>query len=319
MGLTRIDSFSEGNHAGTCAPGGGGLVLKPGAQAGEWLSPVYRGGRFDWAVASWNGEADLEVAVRVGLGHEWSPWFSYGRWCPGPERRSLLEQEVPGVGALTTDTLTLERPAQVWQLRVSLEGGRLERLWLATALRAYRSPEGPYRPAWGKELPVPLRSQMVYPNGGRVWCSPTSLAMVMAFWGHEESIPGQVVPGVYDPVYGGHGNWPFNTAYAGLRGFEAWVDRLPGLADLERLVAGGLPVIASVSYQKAWLQNAPIDQTAGHLLVVRGFTAEGDVIVNDPAAASDEEVRRVYRREQFRRAWLDRGGVVYVLRPAHRP
>src|SRR3712207_7038519 len=30
----------------------------------------------------------------------------------------------------------------------------------------------------GKNLPVPQRSQMIYSNGGEVWCSPTSLSMV---------------------------------------------------------------------------------------------------------------------------------------------
>jgi hypothetical protein len=156
---------------------------------------------------------------------------------------------------------------------------------------------------------------MVYPDGGRVWCSPTSLAMVMAFWGKRVSIPDEVVPGVYDSQYDGHGNWPFNTAYAGAHGFVAYVHRLPGFGALERWIAAGVPIIASVAYARSWLENAPIDQTAGHLLVVRGFTSQGDVVVNDPAAPHDEEVPRVYRREQFRRAWLDRGGVVYIIHP----
>lgn len=74
-----------------------------------------------------------------------------------------------------------------------------------------------------------------------------------------------------------------------------------------------------MAYDRSWLPNAPIARTAGHILVVRGFTPEGDVIVNDPAAPSDPEVRRVYRRELFRRAWLDRSGVVYVLEPLSAP
>jgi hypothetical protein len=35
---------------------------------------------------------------------------------------------------------------------------------------------------WERELAVPARSQMVYPNGGETWCSPVSLWMVMAYW-----------------------------------------------------------------------------------------------------------------------------------------
>ena len=35
---------------------------------------------------------------------------------------------------------------------------------------------------WGRELVVPARSQMAYPDGGEAWCSPASLSMVMAYW-----------------------------------------------------------------------------------------------------------------------------------------
>ena len=44
--------------------------------------------------------------------------------------------------------------------------------------------------------------------------------------------------------------------------------------------------------------------TSGHLFVVVGFTADGDVIVNDPASSSNDVVRNVYKREQFEQIWL---------------
>lgn len=314
MPLTRIDDFQVGQHHGTSAMLGGGLA----AAAGEWLSPEFRGaGPLNWAVAAWNARAGrVEVQIRVATPGGWSPWFSFGSWSPSGERRSIRDQVVPGVGKLDTDTLLLERPVQVWQVKVRLsEGATVARLFIATALREHRSPDDPRRAAWGCEIDVPAYSQMIYPNGGNVWCSPTSLAMVMAHYGTTHSIPDQVAPGVYDSVYRGTGNWPFNTAYAGAHGFAAWVDRFPGFAELEDCIIARTPVIASVSYSDEWLENAPIGQTGGHLLVVRGFTAAGDVIVNDPAAPQNETVRRVYKREQFRRAWLDRGGVVYMVRP----
>ena len=42
--------------------------------------------------------------------------------------------------------------------------------------------------------------------------------------------------------------------------------------------------------------------TNGHLMVIRGFTPSGDVIVNDPASrliASDAAVENVFDRQQF--------------------
>ncbi len=44
--------------------------------------------------------------------------------------------------------------------------------------------------------------------------------------------------------------------------------------------------------------------TAGHLVVLTGITDGGDAVANDPAAPSNDEVRRVYDRGQFERAWL---------------
>lgn len=310
MPLYAVPSFAEGTHAGTAVSAEGYLT-----GTGEWTSPVYTAEPFSWAVASWNANGEqVEVRVRAKVAGQWSPWFSFGQWSESGAKSSVESQVVEGVGKLSTDTLTLAEPAQEYQLQLRLQNATVKRAWLVAAIPSHRSDEAAYRAAWGKDLKVPLKSQMIY-EGGNVWCSPTALAMVMAFWGLNESIPLTVVPGVYDPVYEGTGNWPFNTAYAGAKSFVAWVDRLPGFADLERWIDRGAPVICSVAYNREWLPNAVHPYTGGHLLVVRGFTAEGDVIVNDPAAPTDDGVNVVYRRDLFKRAWLDRGGVVYVLHP----
>ena len=95
----------------------------------------------------------------------------------------------------------------------------------------------------------------------------------------------EVARRTYDAAYEGTGNWPFNTAYAASRGLSAFVTRLRSLSEAESLVAAGIPVIASVSFSSGALYGAPISSTAGHLLVIVGFTATGDVVVNDPAAS----------------------------------
>jgi len=77
--------------------------------------------------------------------------------------------------------------------------------------------------------------------------------------------------------------------------------------------------VASVSFKKGELKGAGYG-TNGHLLVIRGFTASGDVVVNDPAShliADDAQVRVVYDREQFENVWVPHsGGIVYVIHPA---
>jgi len=83
----------------------------------------------------------------------------------------------------------------------------------------------------------------------------------------------------------------------------------------------GIPLVVSVAFKKSELDNAGYG-TNGHLMVIRGFTETGDVIVNDPASRlipSDAAVENVFDRQQFANVWLPTsrsGGIAYVIYPA---
>jgi hypothetical protein len=189
--------------------------------------------------------------------------------------------------------------------------------------------------ARGVVLDVPRYSQMIhdgqyrqYGGGGEAWCSPTSTSMVLGYYGalprprdyawvdpsYRERWVDHAARMTYDHDYDGTGNWPFNTAYAaGLAG-HAFVTRLHSLRDAEVLVRAGIPVVASIAFASRQLAGAPISASDGHLVVIVGFTATGDPVVNDPAARRDAGVRRTYDRGQFENAWLRRsGGTAYVI------
>jgi hypothetical protein len=133
---------------------------------------------------------------------------------------------------------------------------------------------------------------------------------------------------IYDHDYDGTGNWPFNTAYAAtFPGMSGHITRLSSLTDIEKFIKAGIPVITSQSFMASELDGAGYG-TSGHLMVIVGFTANGDVIANDPASSSDEAVRNVYRRDQFETIWLrtkrhtasggiasGSGGVAYIITP----
>ena len=120
---------------------------------------------------------------------------------------------------------------------------------------------------------------------------------------------------MFDRAYKGTGNWTFAVAYAGARGLAAAAAYLRDLVTVEAFVAAGLPLALSISWRGDDLPGAPLAQSDGHILVVRGFDAHGDVIVNDPAQPA---VRHAYPRAAFARCWLDHGGVALLVAPPER-
>jgi hypothetical protein len=125
----------------------------------------------------------------------------------------------------------------------------------------------------------------------------------------------EVAERAWDPVHEIYGNWPRNVQAAYSLGVPGYVTRFVCWADVERMIAAGQPIIASIAVKEGQLHGAPYTQTAGHLLVITGFDDKGDVCVNDPAARDAETGQTVYKRAEMQTVWLDRGGTAYVLLP----
>lgn len=292
-------------------------------------------------IPSWNARTIegtwVRIRLRARMDGRWSGWYILGLWSSagGSEPRQSVAGQDDADARVLTDTLALRAPAQAYQLELALysvDDARSPEISLASVLasRAGEGPGGlaPGRGAWGTILDVPQRSQMAYPGGGEVWCSPTSTSMVMAYWSARLDQPGldrtvpEVAAGTYDPIYRGHGNWPFNTAYASHYGLVAYVSRFSTLRQVEQWIEVGAPVVASLAWVPGELANAPIPSTNGHLLVIVGFTPQGDVVANDPAGdpRRGQSVQRTYERNQFERLWLTHStGTVYLIHPAQQP
>lgn len=287
---------------------------------------------FEWneLIASWNTTTNAKLTVEARAFHqsEATPWFALGKWSAGPEKtaRTSVNGQQNAAGRVETDTLKLSQRAGAAQVRLTLHGppGSLKFLTLCLSdTRTRREPRPPDHAAWGHIVEVPIRSQADYPEGVDQWCSPTSTTMLLAYWAGELHRP-ELDPdvrvtaaGVFDPGWGGTGNWPFNMAFAGLgRGLRACVARMEDVADLEAWIRHGIPVAASVSYLvlKGATRPEPGD---GHIVVVCGFTASGDVVVNDPGVRR-ERVRRVFLRADFERAWQRSSRTVYLVWPEPR-
>jgi len=174
-------------------------------------------------------------------------------------------------------------------------------------------------------LSVPERAQLAYP-GGDGWCSPACVTMVLAYWAEilkrpelNRDVP-EVAAGVFDKNWPGTGNWPFNTAFAGqLAGMRALVTRLRDVAELENLIAAGVPPIVSVAFD--FLNGKAVDQGSGHLVVCVVANEGGDMVLNDPWTFGNKAgvVRRTVSRRDFQKAWARSRQTVYLILPATWP
>jgi Peptidase_C39 like family len=133
----------------------------------------------------------------------------------------------------------------------------------------------------------------------------------MQYWGVERPVVENALA-IYDPESEIFGHWGRAVQRAGALGLDGWVARFRDWESVKAQVAQGRPVIASVRFRKGEFPSSVLPQTNGHLIVVRGFTPEGDVIVNDPASR-DRGNGAVYKAAELARAWFDRGGVGYVI------
>jgi hypothetical protein len=290
---------------------------------------------FTALVGSWHIETPpgtvATPAVRVRVGGRLSPWYALARWGQGthPETGESLphslpvQRDGPGPAWVDIDTLRLKPglAADGFQLRVTLRGSgtavpHVHRLAATTYQRGQAVGSAARAAArTAVRLAVPERSQQVEdPSIAGLICSPTSVGMVLAYYGVDRPTA-EVAAGVRDQsgaeIYG---NWPFNTAYAATHGLEATVRHFPDLDAVEAELRAGHPVILSVRWQAGELPEAPIPQTKGHLIVATGVDEHGDFLVNDPASdpRRGQPIARCYPRARLAHAFT---GIGYMIAP----
>ena len=324
----------------------------------RWTSPwINPGQAFTQLVPTWNVTTPARTMVLVqarvhSTSGYLSGWKLVGAWSTRDARirRTSGGVQADRIAAMSTDTLAARAGVLLnrYQLRIlPLRGPASTATPVVRSLQAVASRPSTVLPATSRPLlpprtlNVPRYSQMThrgqYPQwggGGQAWCSPTSLAMILGYYRalptrksyawvstrYADRWVDHVARAVFDYGYDGAGNWAFNTAYAAVRTGDAFVTRLTSLREAERFIAAGIPLGASIRFSRGQLSGAPIGATSGHLVVISGFTGNGDVVVNDPAARTDATVRRTYDRGQFERAWLrGSGGTVYVVHDAAHP
>lgn len=324
-------------------------------ESGVWTSkPLTTRFAFDELVASWNAATPdgtwIKTEMRATGSGRTTKWYVLGIWASGDltiHRTSLSGQgDLDGFVAIDTFIRSKKAlPVNSYELQVTLYrvagSSATPTVSFISAMTSAASNFAIPSAFTGvvADLSVPMLSQEVhsghypeYDSGGEAWCSPTSTAMVLGYWRSGPSkaqlsafpgrdhVDGQVdyaARYTYDWNYRGTGNWPDNAAYAATFGLNGFVTRLRSLAEAERFIAAGIPLVASIN---GTLPGFLFKKTSGHLLVIRGFTASGDVITNDPAVYADTDTRKVYGRADFENVWLGgSAGIVYVIHPDRVP
>lgn len=298
------------------------------------LGPETQTELFTDAIPSWAantpGESWLEIELRVRHEGHWSRFYRIARWDDklDDSTRTSFDSQRDEHARVAVDTLVASAACNALQARVLVFGpAQLRSFTVALSGKHNFGLERAEAALTTPEIIIPLRSQMLYPNGGSVWCSPTCITMLLAYW-HErtgdsrlaaytehEAVPNLAARFCYDPAYEGTGNWIFNTAFAASLGLDAYVARFDHLTELESWLRAGVPVVISVAWKEGELQGAAVSQSNGHLMIVTALQGEY-VVTADPAGRDTSEVRRVYRADELGHAWQKNSqGTVYLIYP----
>ncbi|WP_255292662.1 C39 family peptidase [Micromonospora sp. WMMA1996] len=340
-------------HSGTTVDYAAGTWTSPVVPVGFAAAELVPSWTADTPPGCW-----LRVELRGWAGDAATTgWYELGRWAADDSavHRSSVPGQADGHARVLADTLRVtDARVTGWQARVTLfrrpdapAGPVLRTVGVVASADADADADAGVdggaaeeTGARGRVLDVPRYAQRLHAGGetrwgggGDSWCSPTCVSMVLDFWGAgptperyawvDPPGPRPVVVHAarhcYDHAYAGAGNWPFNTAYAATHGVDAFVTRLRSLAEAERFVAAGIPLIVSAAFTAGQVPGLDYD-TRGHLVVLVGFTDDGDPVLNDPYAPDDERVRRTVPRAPFEAAWQGgSGGIAYVVRPESVP
>ncbi len=222
--LPGSDPYAPGAYYGGNYYNGGTFI------AGEATSPDMSANfNFKEAIASWNASTPtgtwIEADISARLNGRWTKWYVLGIWAEDDstiERHSVRLQG-DSDGYVSVDTLVLtnsKETVEAFRLKLklfSVDNSTTPTVRYASVAYSTTPPKKAGASSgdsaqWNTLLEVPECSQMVFPDGGNVWCSPTSTSMVLMYWTQNgqpcsEMVPATVI-GVWDWVYDGAGNWP---------------------------------------------------------------------------------------------------------------
>ncbi len=159
--------------------------------------------------------------------------------------------------------------------------------------------------------PQPISQMQADQKVARSICSPTALTMAL-----DKKSPASnwqaTIDACHDPLTNAYGSWPLAIRWAAQVGVLGAVEVADSWQAACHALQQGTTVVCSIRFRKDQLSQAPLAQTAGHLVLLYGIDRD-EVLVCDPAAATHDEVPRRYDLGEFTHAWLHRRGAAYYF------
>jgi len=320
-----MDWFCEGkdlydNEIENLVMSGEYLKLTQNCSEGYMVTPVIEMPKFTQVSPSWNSkttnDSSVEILIRLKVGENWTGFISYGIWSTDGNNIGIDKDQSDDLVKVTGDRIFVsnDKFADAVQLKVVFRGNGSK-----LSLIAVTTDSGEEEDLVGDYLKiienVPMISQLASGHkDSHSICSPTSVTMVLKYYGIPVEL-NDVTKGTSDTGSKLYGNWPQNSAYAGEQnGIRAYTKKCTTINAVKNLIAKDIPVVASVvSKDDKALDGAISAFPSGHLMVVVGFKKIDGVeyiVVNDPAANSDEEVRKDYKLDQWVSVWRH---YIYVI------
>ncbi len=327
--MDSYDDFSAGTFEKTVPVNNpeGFIKISPGLSCGIYTSPVIE---MDFPAEeiypSWNinchgKETGFIVYVRVSQDRlNWSPWFYTGSWGKYPKIKKKIIKN--SFGFVDIDYLSLRKETQLIQYSIHMFSSKdnspsVKLFALSYGKREKKETSGrnplTCSRITGKILSVPYRSQGDGDSNisGRI-CSPTSVAMVMSYWGINVATD-EVAKMSYDKEHDIYGSWPMAVQAASQYGLKGWIEIFRSWHDVEKKISAGIPVIATICFAPGELKGSITKSSQGHVIVVKGFSPDGNIVCNDPAGRDAQEGTVIYNRDEMEKVWFKKSGIGYVI------
>lgn len=269
---------------------------------------------FSELVLSWNvknlNDSQLVFFISVGNENGFSKFHAMGSFKEDQNRS--ISAEADEYASVNIDTLiNKEEKNNLFKLRVNITPNSNENLILENITVTTKPLNNNL--VYDESLLInhlidvdPLQ-QLSIPNIGNLICSPTSVTMVLNYYGYNFKQE-EMAQKVYDYGRRIYGNWTFNASYAG--SLESIYSRVEFIDDFNKVVnyiKNDVPVIFSITTTSLNdLEGSIMAFPAGHLIVLIGFEQIDGVwygIFNDPAEYEDNKVMRKYKMEQVLNVW----------------